>query len=270
MSGFIDCLKSLFGNAGEASGPMHFEVAAVTDRGLCRPDNQDSYLMRAPSYFLSVADGMGGGQGGALASSWISEEYAKRLDAPGLVPFRLRVEQVNAALQDANARVRKFADEKGFKSMGSTAAVLLADPDRPCRAVIAHVGDSRIYRCRKGKGTLLTRDHTVGNELGRAMSNTSQASSLQSRRNPLTHILTRAVGIGFKVRAEWRKIDIRPGDRYLLCTDGVHDVLSDEQIATLMGRARTAAQVVGSVARKVVESGAPDNYTIVCGFVVKD
>ena len=115
---------------------------------------------------------------------------------------------------------------------------------------------------------MLTRDHTVGSEIGRALTNTSQAQSLQSRRNPLTHILTRAVGIGFKVRAEWRKIDVRPGDRYLLCTDGVHDVLSDAQIASLMGRAKTPDQVVGAVAESVVSAGAPDNYTVVCAFAV--
>lgn len=267
MSGFWNVLKSFFGSE---SGPVHFESAAVSDKGLVRSDNQDSYLMRSQSFFLAVADGMGGGQGGALASAWICEEFAKMLDAPGAVPFRLRVKQTDAALQDANARVREYAEANGYKSMGSTAAVLLADPEHSNRAVVAHVGDSRVYRWRKGRGQLLTRDHTVGSEIGRALTNASQAQSLQSRRNPLTHILTRAVGIGFKVRAEWRKIDINPGDRFLLCTDGVHDVLSDEQIASLMGRAKTPAQAVESVAEKVVSSGAPDNYTIVCAFAVKD
>ncbi len=267
MSGFWDILKSFFGSA---EGPVHFEAASVSDKGLVRSDNQDSYLMRAQSFFLAVADGMGGGQGGALASAWICEEFARRLDAPGVTPFRLRVAQTNAALQDANARVREYAEANGYKSMGSTAAVLLADPERSRRAVVAHVGDSRVYRWRNGRGQLLTRDHTVGSEIGRALTNASQAQSLQSRSNPLTHILTRAVGIGFKVRAEWRKIDVRPGDRFLLCTDGVHDVLSDVQIASLIGRAKTPAQAVESVAEKVVAAGAPDNYTIVCAFTVKD
>lgn len=266
MSGFMDAVRAFF---GRMEAQIHFEAAAVSDRGLSRPDNQDSFLMRARSFFFAVADGMGGGQGGALASAWICEEFAKRLDAPGGTPFRMRVAQTDAALQEANARVREYAAAKGYKSMGSTAAALLADLERPHRAVIAHVGDSRIYRWRKGRGQLLTRDHTVGSEIGRALANASQAKSVQSRRNPLTHILTRAVGIGFKVRAEWKKIDVRAGDRFLLCTDGVHDVLSDGQIASLMGRAKTPAQAVESVAEKVVAAGAPDNYTIVCAFAVK-
>ena len=267
MSGFWNFLKNLFECE---EGPFHFESAEKSDKGLVRSDNQDSFFVRVQSRFFAVADGMGGGQGGALASAWICEEFSKRLSAFDVAPFRLRVKQTDAALKDANARVREYAETNGYKSMGSTAAVLLADPERPFRAVVAHVGDSRVYRWRKGHGQLLTRDHTVGSEIGRALTNASQAQSLQSRRNPLTHILTRAVGIGFKVRAEWRKIDVHPGDRFLLCTDGVHDVLSDEQIATLMGRAKTPAQAVESVAEKVVSSGAPDNYTIVCAFAVKD
>lgn len=270
MSSFLDRLKSLFGGADAADGPMHFELATVTDRGLSRADNQDSFFVNRQSCIFAVADGMGGGQGGAFASEWICEELKNRFDVPEGSASGLRVGLADEALQAANARIREYAAANEFKSMGSTAVVLMADPGKPSRAAVAHVGDSRIYRWRKGKGTLLTRDHTVGNELGSAFANQSQAKSLQSRRNPLAHVLTRAVGIGFKVRAEWRKIDIHPGDRYLLCTDGVHDVLSDEQVAALMGRAKTPAQAVAAVTEKVVACGAPDNYTIVCVFAVRD
>ena len=151
--------------------------------------------------------------------------------------------------------------------MGSTAALLMADPSRPARGAIAHVGDSRIYRWRKGSGKLLTRDHTVGDELGRALVSDSQAAALKSRKNPLSHILTRAVGTGFKVRPDWRKIDLRAGDRYLLCTDGVHDVISDAKVAALLGRAKAPADAVKAFAREVISCGAPDNYTLVCAFV---
>ena len=260
-------LSSLFGRGGDVQqGPLHFDVAAATDCGLVRADNQDSYLMRKEEFFLAVADGMGGGADGALASAWICEEFAKFLELPP-VSFRERLTKAGAALADANTRIRAYIKERGIKMMGSTAALLMADPSRPTRGAIAHVGDSRIYRWRKGGGKLLTRDHTVGDELGRALVDDTQAAAVKSRKNPLSHILTRAVGTGFKVRPDWRKIDLRADDRYLLCTDGVHDVLSNEQVSALLGRAKTPADAVKAFAREVVARGAPDNYTLVCAFV---
>ena len=260
-------LASLFGRGGDVpQGPLHFDVAAATDRGLVRADNQDTYLMRKEEFFLAVADGMGGGADGALASAWVCEAFADLLVTPPK-GFRARVKAADAALGAANTRIRAYMKERGIKMMGSTAAVLMADPARPSRGVVAHVGDSRIYRWRKGVGTLLTRDHTVGDELGRALVSDSQAAALKSRKNPLSHILTRAVGTGFKVRPDWRKIDLRAGDRYLLCTDGVHDVISDAQVAALLGRAKAPADAVKAFAREVISCGAPDNYTLVCAFV---
>ena len=262
-------LAGLFGRGDGAQGPLRFDVAAISDRGLVRPKNEDSYLMRKEDFFLSVADGMGGGADGALASSWVCEAFAGLL-ATSSAGFRERVKGTGAALEAANARIREYMNERRIKMMGSTAAVLLADPARPSRGVIAHVGDSRIYRWRKGKGIQLTRDHTVGDELGRAHINAADAAALKSRKNPLSHILTRAVRTGFKVRAEWRKIDIRAGDRYLLCTDGVHDVLSNVQVSAHLGSAKTPAEVLRAFARDVISYGAPDNYTLVCAFVEKD
>ena len=270
MTSWLERLCALFGfgESGTAQGPLRFDVAAASDRGLVRPENEDSYLMRSEDFFLSVADGMGGGADGALASAWVIEAFADMLATPP-EGFRARVKGAGAALDAANARIRAYMKERGIKMMGSTAALLLADPARPARGVVAHVGDSRIYRWRKGKGVQLTRDHTVGDELGRAHVSNSEAAALKSRKNPLSHILTRAVGTGFRVRPDWRKIDLRAGDRYLLCTDGVHDVLSNEQVSALLGRAKTPADAVKAFARDVVACGAPDNYTLVCAFVKK-
>ncbi len=259
-------LTERLGRGPDPQAPLHLDVAAATDRGLVRAENQDAYLMDREEFFLAVADGMGGGADGALASAWICEEFTKLLELPP-VSFRERLAKAGAALAAANTRIRAYMKERGIKMMGSTAALLMADPSRPARGAIAHVGDSRIYRWRKGMGVQLTRDHTVGDELGRAHVNTADAEALKSRKNPLSHILTRAVGTGFRVRPDWRKIDLRAGDRYLLCTDGVHDVLNDAQVAALLGRAKTPADAVKAFAREVIARGAPDNYTLVCAFV---
>ena len=142
-------LTERLGRGPVPQGPLHLDVAAATDRGLVRAETQDSYLMNREEFFLAVADGMGGGADGALASAWIKEELAKLLALPN-VSFRDRVARTGVALEAANARIRAHMKEHGIAMMGSTAAVLLADPLRPARGVIAHVGDSRIYRWRKG------------------------------------------------------------------------------------------------------------------------
>ena len=71
------------------------------------------------------------------------------------------------------------------------------------------------------------------------------------------------------MRPDWKLIDLRAGDRFLLCTDGVHDVLSNEQVAARLGRAKTPADAVTAFARDVIAGGAPDNYTLICAFVAK-
>ena len=115
-------LASLFGRGNEPQGPLRFDVAATSDRGLVRPENEDSYLMRKEEFFLAVADGMGGGADGALASSWVCEALKGLLATPS-EGFRERVKGTGAALEAANARVREYMKERGIKMMGSTAAV---------------------------------------------------------------------------------------------------------------------------------------------------
>ena len=163
-------------------------------------------------------------------------------------------------MRAANARVRAYAEEKDFKQMGSTVAVLLLEPNDVRRAAICHVGDSRIYRVRHGSAELLTKDHTIGGQLS-AFATGEQAAGLKSRANPLAHVLTRAIGAEEKVSGEWRKIDLSDGDRYLVCSDGVHDVIADSligEILTIEPDLESAAKRLGD---EIVRNGAPDNYT---------
>jgi len=257
-----------FGDKGSATRPFAFEMATVTDAGLVRRENQDAYLALPVHGFFCVADGMGGGQGGALASRWLCDELAAvartdaRLDPPA------RLAQVEETLQRVNARIRAHADEKGYRMMGTTLAAVVFDPALTGKAKIVHVGDSRVYLLRKGVLEPLTRDHTVGNELSRMVTNDrATESDLKSRRNPLTHILTRAVGTELRVRAESRTVETRRGDRFILCTDGVHDLLSDADLLAFFRRGAPAASVA-KAADAIRAAGATDNFTLVCFDVV--
>lgn len=247
-----------------------FEAFAATDRGLVRRDNQDSFVCDAPRAFLCVADGMGGGAEGATASRWVCDGLSAACLAAG-DDVVAREAAVGKALKEVNSRIRSYAKEHAYRSMGTTVAGLVANPGDVTLARVFHAGDSRIYRLRYGRLDLLTRDHTVGSELGSAMAagdDDAQAQALRARSNPLSHILTRAVGTEMTVRPEWKTVDVQRGDRFLLCSDGVHDMLDDSSIASLLASASTPRVAVARIEAEVRKAGAHDNYTILCAFAV--
>lgn len=238
------------------------KVAFVTasETGLVRKDNQDSLFVDKSKTLFCVADGMGGGSEGATASRFVCEEVAKAAEDVQDLAGRMR--SVDAAIAAANARIRAYAEGRNFKQMGSTVAVMLVDPEDGRHAAICHVGDSRIYRVRRACAEPLTKDHTIGGQLGELTSGI-QAAGFKSRTNPLSHVLTRAIGGADKVSADWRRIDVTDGDRFLICSDGVHDVVSDRRIGALLSRTYDIDTAAAWLKDAVVDNGAPDNYTYV-------
>lgn len=259
----------MFGLFGRNEKPQFpFATATVTDRGFVRRANEDAFLDRPEDGFFCVSDGMGGGDGGALASRWICDAFADVMDAERGSAYEIKQFALVREIQRVNDRIRAFAKENGYRMMGATLALMLVDHANPTRALVCHAGDSRIYRARSGMLRQLTRDHTVGNELGRALSENAaaRAADLQSRRNPLTHILTRAIGTELRARPDLAEIDVKRGDRFLLCSDGVHDMLEDDEIAPLLKNASDPAAAVARLSAAVRNAGAADNFTMVCVF----
>lgn len=242
---------------------LFFTAAGVSDVGLVRKENQDAFICRPDDGLFCVADGMGGGCDGALASGWTR-------DLLGEVPMpQFSVDgcrgAFGAALQRANERIRAHARSMGFQMMGTTVAILYLNPRRPDVGLVCHAGDSRVYRLREGRLDALTSDHTVGNAMSRNTFSAEQARALASRRNPLAHVLTRSVGTELRVNPEWKRIRAFPGDRYLLCSDGVHDMLADDFLRRALAKP-TPERAVAKIAEAVRRRGAADNYTIVCAF----
>ena len=231
----------------------------ASETGSVRKDNQDSLFVDKAKTVFCVADGMGGGSEGATASRFVCEEIGKAVEAKTLAE---RMEAVETAIAAANDRIRAYAKERDFKQMGSTMAVLLLDPSDRRRAAICHVGDSRIYRIRRRTAELLTHDHTVGGQLGE-MTKGILAAGFKSRTNPLAHILTRAIGATDKVEGEWRKIDVVADDRFLVCSDGVHDVVPDEKIGSILSGPDDLAAASRHLTDEIVRGGAPDNFSYV-------
>ncbi len=256
----------LFGRNDKLRFP--FASATTSDRGFVRRANEDSFLELPEDGFYCVSDGMGGGDGGALASRWICEALSAAMGLVRESAYEIKPFVVTNSLQEVNDRIRAYAREHGYRMMGATVALVMFDPAQPSRAHVCHAGDSRVYRLRNGKLAPLTHDHTVGNELGQALSKNAanRAADLQSRRNPLTHILTRAVGTEMRPRPDISEIDVRKGDRFLLCSDGVHDMLLDEEIEPLVKSASSPADAISRLEAAVRKAGASDNYTMVCVF----
>jgi len=244
-----------------------FVASSVSEKGLVRSENQDAVLCEAEAGLFAVADGMGGGSEGALASKWVAEALDEVAKANVSLSLAERMELVGEMLKRANRRIRLRAAECGHKTMGTTVALILVDPLDLSQAKVCHAGDSRVYRLRGGTLQPLTRDHTVGCELGSAAQAGGYARGCGSRRNPLSHVLTRAVGTEDLLRLEWMDIGLERGDRFLLCTDGVHDVMEDEDIRAILPGG-TTSETVARISKRVMERGAPDNFSIVCVDVV--
>lgn len=215
------------------------EAVFVSETGLVRRDNQDNALVSVGRGVFCVADGMGGGAEGAKASDVVCRELKMTMHAAG-EDFYSRVSAAQNALVDANLEIFSYARERGFDQMGSTAAVLVFDPSDHARAAVIHVGDSRVYRIRGGLAERLTRDHRV----------------------PGSNTLTRAVGGAATVRCDLREVEVRRGDRFVVCSDGVTCVVSDARLA-VFASGGTLERAAERLAGEVVKAGAPDNYSFV-------
>ena len=235
-------------------------IVAVSESavGLVRENNEEQVLIDDAHLTYCVADGMGGGADGEKASEIVCAEISMMVR---IQPddFAARMEAVCNAIICSNEAIWDYSQTMGFDQMGTTVAVMLFDPDDMTHAVLGYVGDSRIYRIRRGGITQLSRDHSVGAELRRKC---GFGADFASRSNPLSHVLTRAVGTGDTVCPDWKKLLVEPGDRYLLCTDGVNDVVSDESLLKLIGSG-SLESAKSALSKEVLKCGAPDNFSFV-------
>lgn len=234
-----------------AIAPFRFESRATTDVGLVRDHNEDGFCARDRHGLWAVADGMGGLEGG----DWASARTIEQLDSvePG-GDLDQASEQVADAIRHAHRTIRAEADRRG-RPMGSTVVALLV---RDRRFALLWVGDSRGYLMRGAELLQLSRDHSQVQE----MVDRGLLSAEEAARHPLSHVLTRAVGIGDEFGIDRADGELRPGDVFLLCSDGLHGYVDQRDIARALARGspdRAAEELVGLT----VANGAPDNVTVV-------
>jgi serine/threonine protein phosphatase PrpC len=250
------------------SAGMRIEHAAVSFVGR-RQNNEDSFLAEPSHGLFVVADGMGGYEGGEVASrlavDTLADFYAREAeDGERTWPFgldkarTLDENRLGCAVRLAHAEVRARRQDR-LAMMGTTVVALqLAGR----RAVVAHVGDSRLYRLRGGSIEQLTRDHSLYAELVAAGGNPGPKAE-----SGIGNIVTRALGMDGDVRADTGVVELAVGDVFLLCSDGVTETLDDARLAELLSL--PSAQVACSaVVDEAFARGGRDNITAVVVRVV--
>lgn len=236
-------------------------VWGLTDRGIVRSNNQDScaYEILTPKRAWGVVcDGMGGANAGDVASKTAVEVFQARMDRlKGLLPHYHEGEFMVQAVEQANAAVYDRAEEDpNCDGMGTTlVGVLLWDK----LLWVVNVGDSRAYLVRKGAIRRLTRDHSVVEDLVEQ----GKVTPEQARSHPQKNLITRALGTAPYVKTDLFKENIYKGDAILLCSDGLVNEVTDQEICREILAGGTAEEICRRLMERTLDSGAPDNVTIV-------
>lgn len=249
------------------------KAGAETHTGLVRPANEDAYCIvpdPAGDYLLlAVADGMGGHEGGEIASALALSELgrcvASRMNDTAANPIAV----LAAAMDSANTAVyRTSVHRLGMSGatlglgMGTTLTSALVVG---FRLYIGHVGDSRVYLWRDRQLRLLTQDHSLVAEMVRD----GEIGQDAAEQDPRRHVLTRAVGTQEQVVSDLTSVELNPGDRVLICSDGLSGVVSEQVLANILETASSCDGAAAALVQRALEAGGPDNVTAIVLFVTE-
>lgn len=231
-------------------------VVSKTHVGLVRENNEDALLVREP-YLFAVADGMGGYAAGEIASRSTIKAFAAATHC-------LRHEQEEnvgkvmlEAFNKANTHVHKMSlNNSNYNGMGTTMTALYLPGNNI--GYCCHIGDSRMYRFREGKLEQMTQDHTyVASLLAEG-----KISEEEAMVHPKRHMLLQAVGVEDEIQADLLQIDVKESDRILLCSDGLTDMLKDEEIAELIAL-ENLEEAGEQLLEKALDNGGRDNVSLI-------
>ena len=231
--------------------PIRIESWAKSHEGRVRDHNEDSFCAKEGQGLWAVADGMGGHEGGEWASAKLIEKLDE-IEAGG--DLDAAAERVAEAIRRANRAILHEAGRRR-RQMGSTIVTLLVQDQR---YAVLWVGDSRAYLLRGGELRQLSRDHSQVQE----MVERGILSAQDAVGHPMGHILSRAVGVREEVQIDKVTGDVQPGDIFLLCSDGLHGYVPEQEIARLLARG-SPEEAPDELVELTLANGAPDNVTVV-------
>src|SRR3954453_6582059 len=226
------------------------EYAGASDVGRQRETNEDALYLAPPVF--AVADGMGGARAGEVASDLATKAFEEHGQS-GEPPER----QLTEIAQEANRRIYELASQdESRRGMGTTLTGAMVSGQE---VAIGHVGDSRAYRLRDGSLEQLTRDHSLVAELER----TGQISPEAAEHHPQKSIITRALGPEPEVEVDTYTVPARDGDVFLLSSDGLTGMVSDDELASILGKAPSLEDAAETLVRAANQNGGKDNINVV-------
>ena len=225
----------------------------LTHRGNVRSNNEDSYAAVPEHHFFIVADGIGGARGGERASQLVVETLVKEVEKAGL---SVTHDSLVAAVELANRTIHWEAEQNPhLGGMGTTVTMAMIQGSK---VMLVNAGDSRVYRYSKNKLKQLTTDNNWINDVGSTLGLTAE----QQREHPYRHMLTKAVGVEAKVNPNQLEASFSSGDILLLCSDGLHGVLSKKSILTILAASNSLEEKANALIKATLAEGAPDNVTV--------
>ncbi|MGF1676761.1 MAG: Stp1/IreP family PP2C-type Ser/Thr phosphatase [Rivularia sp. (in: cyanobacteria)] len=235
---------------------MKLKFTGSSDPGLIRSNNQDAYYIDPEGRFFIVADGMGGHAGGEEASRIAIMEIQKHL-LSNWDSSKSSEELLQSALWQANEGI--LLDQQNHSERADMGTTVVAVVFRPNESpYVAHVGDSRLYRWRSSLLELITEDHTW---VARALK-MGDITTEEARNHPFRHVLSRCLGRDDLQEVNVQPLDVKSGDRLLLCSDGLTEELVDEKIAYYLQESTTIEEAARSLIEGAKERGGRDNITV--------
>ncbi len=235
--------------------PRPFRIFSRTDVGKRRQRNEDSLGVMARHGVFVVADGMGGVDGGDFCSRLVVDCMSEAFQSvsPDELSYRETIDLVETTIEESSAKIKQEAIVRGISGMGTTVVVICLNLKTMKEGCALHVGDSRVYRQRGRNIESLTIDHSMAAESG----------IRDGEMVPMfmAGVITRAVGVRMDVEVDRTPFDVKPGDRFLLCSDGLYNMVPDEKMNQLMsnGSQDPAADLVNAAN----DAGGFDNITVV-------
>lgn len=237
----------------DANRRSMLEAFGLSDPGCVRTNNEDSFLLDPQAGLYLLADGMGGAQAGETASQLAVETVADFIRFSGERNVSVLIE----AFQEANRRVlTRAATDVSLNGMGTTLVGVLVCGEE---LAIASVGDSRVYLYEDGILFPITEDQTWANEVGRRLG----LDDDRLKSHPMRHVLTMAIGVESALRIHSYSVRPASGVQFLLCSDGLHGVVSHDTIIESLKRERSLEAQCHYLVDAARQSGGPDNVTVV-------
>jgi PPM family protein phosphatase len=240
---------------------MIYTFCTKTDPGLARDNNEDSVAFDATAQLGVLADGMGGYNAGEIASgmatAFIKAEMSRWLLEAGR---QAKLREVRRALEicvdNANLSIYNAANSNAqYSGMGTTLVVAVFQDDK---VMLGHIGDSRCYRFRSGALAQITKDHSLLQEQIDAGLLTAEQAATSSYKN----LVTRALGVDDAVAMDLNEFDAEPGDIYMMCSDGLSDMVDDAKIAGILGSDHTMEQKADQLIATANQQGGRDNISV--------